>query len=162
MNSSAKGIWTLHYGLQDAHAPKTPKELKNSGLRSISATVPGNVEIDLMAEGLIEDPLVGNNVNDLRKYETYQWWYHRKFEQPVVSKGSRVELCFDGVDTFADIWLNGRKIGTVENMLVEHRFDITDYLEKENELYIRISSTILEARKHRLPVSYTHLRAHET
>ena len=150
LNSSAEGIWTLHYGLQNEHAPKTPKELKKSGLRPISATVPGNVEIDLMAEGLIEDPLVGNNVNDLRKYETYQWWYHRKFEQPVVPKGSRVELCFDGIDTFADIWLNGRKIGTVENMLVEHRFDITDYLEKENELYIRISSTILEARKHRL------------
>ncbi len=55
MNSSSKGIWTR---LQDKDAPKTPKELKESGLTSISATVPGNIEIDLMAEGLIEDQLV--------------------------------------------------------------------------------------------------------
>ena len=150
LNSSKPGNWTLQYGLQDKNAPQTPEELKKSNWKSIKATVPGNVELDLMAEGLIKDPLVGNNVNDLRKYETYQWWYHRTFIKPGVPEGSRVELCFDGIDTIADIWLNNRKIGHVENMLVEHHFDITDYLEDQNELYIYIYSTVLEARKHRL------------
>ena len=39
LNSSAEGIWKLYYGLQDEHAPKTPKELKKSGLRPILSLI---------------------------------------------------------------------------------------------------------------------------
>jgi beta-mannosidase len=59
-----------------------------------------------------------------------------------------VELCFDGIDCIADIWLNNRKIARVENMFVEHHYDITDLIENNNQLSICIYSTVLEARKH--------------
>ena len=148
LNSTQTGEWKIYYGLQDKNAPDTPKELLKSKLDRIDATVPGNVEIDLLNAGKINDPLVGNNVYDLRKYETYQWWYHRTFQKPDVPEGHRVELCFDGIDCIADIWLNGKKIGHVENMFVEHQFDVTDLLEEDNELYISISSAVLEGRKY--------------
>ncbi len=148
LNSGEASQWSLYYGLQDEHAPDSPRELKKSGFARIPATVPGNVEIDLLEAGLIEDPMIGDNVYDLRKYETYQWWYHRSFNKPDVPEGHRIELSFKGIDTHADIWLNGVKIARVENMFVEHHFDITDNLEDRNELYVCIHSIVLEARKH--------------
>jgi beta-mannosidase len=148
LNSENKSEWTLYFGVQDQDAPQTPEELKSSNFKKIAATVPGNVEIDLEREGIIEDPMIGDNVYDLRKYETYQWWYTRNFEKPTLKAGERIELSFDGIDCIADIWLNGKKIAQVENMFVEHHYDVTDLLEKENELFVNIKSTELETRKY--------------
>ena len=76
----------------------------------------------------------------------YTWWYVREFDTPKVKSGERVELAFDGIDCIADIWLNGQKIASVNNMFVEHHYDITDILQKRNKLYVHIKSTELEAR----------------
>ena len=148
LNSERGGEWTLYFGLQDEDAPGNPSALKRSGFRSIIASVPGNVELDLEAAGIIDDPMIGTNVWDLRAFEPFQWWYHRSFSKPDVEDGEWVELCFDGIDCIADIWLNGQKIARLENMLVEHHFDITGLLERSNELYIRIESTELKAREY--------------
>ena len=148
LNSGEESTWTLYYGFQDEHAPRSPRELKKSEFSRIPAMVPGNVEIDLQKARLIEDPMIGDRVYGLRKYETYQWWYHRSFSKPDVPDGHRIELSFEGIDCIADIWLNGVKIARVENMFVEHHYDVTDLLGEMNELYICIHSTVLEARKH--------------
>ena len=148
LNSGEKSEWMLYYGVQDDNAPQTPSELLQSGFKSIPATVPGNVEIDLEREGIIRDPMVGTNVYDLRKFEVYDWWYVREFDAPEVKPGERVELAFDGIDCIADIWLNNQRIASVENMFVEHHFDITDLLKENNSLLVHIRSTELEARKY--------------
>lgn len=149
LNSSQSSNWMLHYGLQDDSAPQTPTALKNSHFEQIPAEVPGNVELDLLNAGIIKDPMTGNQVYELREFETYRWWYHHRFPGPEIPEGHRVELCFDGIDCIADIWLNDEKIGHVENMFVEHHFDITDLLKAENEVFIRIDSAVLEGRKYK-------------
>ncbi len=148
LNSTNKNEWKLFFGVQDETAPKTPDELSASSLKSMVATVPGNVEIDLQRDGFIKDPMIGTNVYELRKYETFHWWYVREFNAPGFKKGERVELVFDGIDCIADIWLNNQLIASVENMLVEHHYDITDLLEEKNTLHVHIKSTELEARKY--------------
>lgn len=146
LNSTKSFEWRLYYGVQDKKAPQSPQELLKSNFKRIQAMVPGNVEIDLEREGIIEDPMIGDNVYDLRKYEVYDWWYFREFDAPKLELGERVELAFDGIDCITDIWLNGQKIATINNMFVEHHYDITDVLEKRNKLYVHIKSTELEAR----------------
>lgn len=148
LNSSQNDEWTLFFGIQDENAPQNPSELAKSGFEKIKAKVPGNVEIDLQKAGIIENPEKGDNVWDLRKYETYQWWYQRSFQKPEIKTGQRLELCFEGIDCIADIWLNNKKIARTENMFVEHHFDVTDLLENNNEISVCIYSTVLEARKH--------------
>ncbi len=148
LNSGSEASWTLHYGVQDEKAPQSPRELKRSAFSKIAAIVPGNVEIDLQEAGIIDDPMLGDNVYNLRQYETYQWWYERSFDKPDVPSGHRIELCLEGIDCIADVWLNDVKIARVENMFVEHHFDITDLLKEQNQLYICIHSTVLEARKY--------------
>lgn len=160
LNSSKSSEWALYFGVQDKNAPQSPQELLKSDFKKITATVPGNVEIDLEREGIIEDPMIGDNVYDLRKYETYQWWYKRNFKKPQIKTGERIELAFDGIDCIADIWLNGQKIASVENMFVEHHYDVTDILQVNNELYVNIKSTELKARnqlRNNLGVRYDQL-----
>ena len=146
LNTEKESDWTLYYGVQDKRAPQSPVELMKSNFKYINAKVPGNVEIDLEREGIIKDPMVGTQVYELRKYETYAWWYSRTFDAPKVKIGERVEIAFDGIDCIADVWLNNQLIASVDNMLVEHHYDITDLLKDKNTLYVHIKSTELEAR----------------
>lgn len=147
---SLDGFWKLYYGQYSKDAPSSPEELKNAGWSMVPATVPGNVELDLLNAGLIENPEIGNNVYTLRKYEAYQWWYYRTFETPTYKDGERVEIVFDGLDCFCAIWINNQLVGETDNMLIEHRFDITDFLNSQgnNSIYIRINPAVREAQKY--------------
>ena len=125
------GEWRLYYGEQDPAAPQNPEELGRSAFKSIPARVPGNVEIDLMKAGILPDISHGTNVYLLRPYETYEWWYHRRFETPKIEKSQKLELVFKGLDCIADVWVNGRKAGHADNMLIDQRFDVTPFLKAE-------------------------------
>ena len=72
LNSGPTVKWTLQYSPQDTNSPMTPDELMKSNRAIIDATVPGNVELDLLNAGKISDPMTGNSVYALREYETYQ------------------------------------------------------------------------------------------
>ncbi len=149
IKSSLNGVWKLYYG-PFANAPSDPEELLKDNWPSLPASVPGNVEIDLQAAGIIKNPETGNNIYDLRKYEAYQWWYHRTFQTPHYEKGERVDVVFEGLDCFGTIWINDKLIGKADNMLIDHRFDITDFLKKEdpNTIFICIDPAVAEGRKY--------------
>jgi beta-mannosidase len=148
-NITLNGEWKLYYGLCDKNAPGTPDELLTKNWSMIPAKVPGNVELDLLASGKIKNPELGNNIYDLRKYEAYQWWYYRTFKTPGFTEGEKVEIVFDGLDCFATIWINNKMVGETDNMLIDHRFDITNLLNRDgNTVYIRINPAIAEARKY--------------
>lgn len=145
---SLNGKWQLTYWEQPSKAITAPEQIKNVKVNEIEAIVPGNVELDLMAANLISDPSIGSNVNQLRKYENYQWCYTRIFDTPSLQKDQRLELLFGGIDCLADIWLNGVKIGEAANMLIEHQFDITDYLNTgKNTLQVIIRSAVMDGQK---------------
>lgn len=147
---SLNGTWVLKYGPQQKPAvrmidPEIPPEWEQ-----LLAQVPGNVELDLIRAGKLPADLDrGNNIYKLRELENRQWWYSRTFEAPSLAGGERCELVFNGVDTLASVWVNGRKIGTLENMLVPHRIDVTESLRSgENQLIVGIDSTVLAARSY--------------
>lgn len=149
-NLSLNGKWQLYYGQYSSNSPSTPDELDKSGWPQISATVPGNVELDLLAAGIIKNPETGKNIYDLRKYESYQWWYFREFETPQLKEDEEVEIVFEGLDCFGNIWINDQLVGKTDNMLVEHSFNITSLLKHEgkNKIYIRIDPAVFEAQKY--------------
>lgn len=145
---SLNGSWKLYYGLCDRNAPENPDELLKSNWPQVSATVPGNVELDLLKNGVIKNPEIGDNIYDLRKYEAYRWWYVRDFDTPPSGENDRVEIILNGLDCYSSIWINDKMIGETDNMLIPHRFDITGLLKKEkNTIYIRIDPTVAESQK---------------
>lgn len=147
---SLNGNWNLKFFPQPKYAVTKPEELANIDAQQIEATVPGNVELDMLKAGLIADPMLGNNIYALRKYEGYQWCYTKKFNSPEVNSDEQVQLFFGGIDCLAEIWLNGKHLGSVDNMLIEHTFDVTELLNKdgENTLQVIIRSAVLEAQKY--------------
>jgi len=84
---SLDGVWQLTYGPQGSEPAACP---------TIPATVPGNVELDLMAAGVLPELAYANNIYLLREYEGYQWWYRRSFEAPATEPGETVQLVFEG------------------------------------------------------------------
>ena len=121
-------------------------------VKHLSAQVPGNVELDLMAANLIKDPMIGSNVNELRKWEGYQWCYSKSFVAPQLKPGQQYQLFFAGIDCLADIWLNGKHIGKAENMMIEHAFDVTKEIKagESNQLQVILRSSVIEGQKHLL------------
>ncbi len=154
---SLDGEWDLSFWAQPRPKIDCPSKAKPE--KTIKAKVPGNVEIDMLAAGIIDDPLIKNNVYKLRKYEGYQWLYSRTFTAPKLEDESRAILNLRGVDTLADIFINGKKVGSTNNMLIAHKLDITDFLKDgENKIDILLSSVVIEAYKHSYAMACTRVR----
>ena len=149
--------WRLSFWKQPYDGPLTdPAALASLGeaVRTIPATVPGNVDIDLCAAGLEKDPRIGNNNALTREWEGYQWLYTKTFDFPSLEQAlredplRRFQLYFGGIDTIADIWLNGERLGRAENMMIEHTFDVTRILRPAgNVLQVVIQSSTIYGRQ---------------
>ena len=145
---SLNGEWRLDYFPQPVQG--AVRSLNIPSHETVKAIVPGNCELDLVRHGILPTPEIGLNAFAFRKYEGYQWLYTKTFDAKACdgTDGSRAELVFGGIDTFADIFLNGRKIGESENMLIERRFDVTGMLrDGTNAVQVLIRSAFLEAGK---------------
>ena len=93
---------------------------------SLPATVPGCVHVDLLAAGLIPDPLVDRHEDEVQWIGTLGWTYTVTFDDdPSSDAAERVDLVFDGLDTFATVTLNGVVLGRTENQHRTYRFDVT-------------------------------------
>lgn len=144
------GQWKLTFWKQPARPVRTPEGMQKVSAESIAATVPGNVELDLLRAGRIEDPEKGSNVYLLRPWEGYQWCYSREFTAPALQEGQTLELRFGGIDCLADVFVNGRLVGSPENMLIPHSFDITDCVHEGagNSVQVILRSVVLESQRY--------------
>ena len=122
-----------------------------------AATVPGCVHQDLLAAGAIPDPFYGLNEREVQWVGERDWLYRCSFDLPAdFSATGEASLCFDGLDTFATVWLNGQQILVSENMFVPARLDVGALLQPTgNSLHILFEAAFrrgeeLEARYGRL------------
>ena len=154
LSLSLNGSWRLYYHPEDGALPATPDELARAAWPCVEARVPGNVELDLMRAGLEDDPFYDQNLYAYRKYEFFQWWFERAFDAPAECAGKRCALVFEGVDTYAEVFLNGVRLGEADNMFIPHEFDATAALKPggKNTLHVRIRSAVNEARRQDFPV----------
>ena len=129
---------------------KTISDVETYGLRTITATVPGNFEIDFMREGLLNDIYMGTNTLETQKYENLHLYYFTEFTY-TADENSDANLCFEGVDTAAEIYLDGEKIGFVENMLHAHRFPLKGVKDGKHELLVHILPSAIYARQFEIP-----------
>lgn len=125
----------------------TETELVRNGIPFISGTVPGNFELDMFKNGLIKDPFYGMNILEMQKLENRHLWYAHNFEYESDDYES-IFLAFEGIDTFSDIYLNGNKIGSTDNMFITHEFPATSITKGKNELIVHIKPTMIEARNY--------------
>jgi len=106
-----------------------------------SATVPGFVQKDLMAQGVLANEYDTELEPKIEWVEFDEWTYKRNFTlgEEQLSRDA-LELVLEGVDTFAEVSLNGQVLGTTENMFMAYRFNIKGIAQADNELSVRIAS----------------------
>ncbi|MBN1540748.1 glycoside hydrolase family 2 protein [candidate division KSB1 bacterium] len=92
---------------------------------------PEDVHRALIDSGRIPDPFVDRNEVQCRWMEEREWWFRCTFNGPDSNPEAdeRLVLIFDGIDTFATIWLNSRLLGSHRNMFSEAVFDVTEQLK---------------------------------
>ncbi|MHA1405554.1 MAG: glycosyl hydrolase 2 galactose-binding domain-containing protein, partial [Candidatus Helarchaeota archaeon] len=115
---------------------KTYRDLKNS--KWIEASVPGNVQLDLLNAGLIEDPFVEDNYRKIKWIEEKTWWYEATFPFSKSEKNGCIQLNFKGVDYLARFWLNEKLLGNHVGMFSHVSFDVTDQIQDHNRLLVQI------------------------
>jgi beta-mannosidase len=104
---------------------------------SLPGSVPGMVHTDLLAAGRIPDPFWRDQAEQCQWVETWRWSYSRTFDLPAGCGTAWAELEFGGLDTYAEITLNGTCLGTTANMLIPHRFEVGALLRPTgNELKV--------------------------
>jgi beta-mannosidase len=106
--------------------------------------VPGCVQLDLMALDELPDPFYRTNEVACHELEHKTWTYRRTFALTKETvQSALVELVFEGVDTLAEVYLNGTFVLQLENMFVPYHLDVRDLvLVGENTLEVRLLSPV--------------------
>ena len=107
-----------------------------------TAHVPGSVYADLMADGALPDPFYRDNELSAFELMKKDWEYVCAFTLPD-NLPSRVDLVCEGLDTLADVTLNGAPVGHADNMHITWDWAVKPLLHAgENELRILFRSPV--------------------
>ncbi len=111
-----------------------------------AATVPGCVHTDLLANKLIEDPFYRDNEKQQQWIGKTDWEYQTHLSVTAATmQREHVELVFEGLDTYADVYLNDALILKADNMFRTWRVDGKAALKTgDNILRVRFRSPINE------------------
>lgn len=110
------------------------------------AKVPGTVHQDLLNHNRIPNPFYGMNEEAVQWVENEDWMYRTSFvvDEHQLSRDAAV-LEMDGLDTYADVFLNGALILRSNNMFVGHKIEVKPVLRKGvNRLLVRFRSPVKE------------------
>ena len=113
------------------------------------AEVPGNVHTDLMTNGLIPNPFIGTNELNVQWVENEDWEYIAEFHINQESLGhDKIEITFEGLDTYAEIFLNDSLILQADNMFIPWSVNVKKYLRfGKNNLRVYFHSPVIRGQK---------------
>lgn len=120
------------------------------------ATVPGNVHSDLLENNLIENPFIGDNEHNLQWISETDWEYKTTFsidEKTLLKK--HIVLNFEGLDTYASVFLNDSLILKTNNAFREFQVDVKPLLKPENTLRILFEKTTTYEEQAKAKLGYT-------
>lgn len=122
----------------------------------LQANVPGTVHTDLMALGLIPDPFVGNNEEKVQWVENEEWEYRSVFyleKKDIENYG--IDLILEGLDTYADVFINDCKVLHAENMFRPYEIEVNKQLNiGKNTLRIQFYPAAKQGKHDALQLSY--------
>ena len=102
------------------------------------AVVPGDIHLDLLRNRLIEDSFYRDNEAKLQWIDKASWEYRTTIEATAkMLAHEHVDLVFEGLDAACDVYLNGQKLASPDNMFREWRVDAKPAMKQGgNELLI--------------------------
>lgn len=130
---------------------------KQNETNKYKATVPGTVHTDLFQNQLIPDPFYGANEKLLQWIENENWEYETHFTlSNEALKNQTIELEFEGLDTYATVYLNGKVILEADNMFRKWTVAVKEALQKgTNHLKVVFHSAVQKGKQEALKLPYT-------
>ncbi|KAJ3325578.1 hypothetical protein HDV06_003396 [Boothiomyces sp. JEL0866] len=117
------------------------------GTIKIPAQVPGEIHLDLIESGIIRDPYYRYNDTELRWIALQDWVYECNFVWDDLESDKQI-LIFEGIDTVAELVLNGAVVGKSDNQFRSFIIHVTEFLKSgNNTLEVKISSAVKYALK---------------
>ncbi|HVN57351.1 MAG TPA: glycoside hydrolase family 2 TIM barrel-domain containing protein [Bacteroidales bacterium] len=109
----------------------------------LDAVVPGTVLGSLVADGKIEDPYFGTNMQKVSPVMFRQpWWFRTTFNLTSSDIGKVVSLRFNGINYRADLWVNGKLVAGKETFAGTFKmftFNITSFVrEGSNTIALKL------------------------
>ncbi|WP_353077652.1 glycoside hydrolase family 2 protein [Flavobacterium sp.] len=130
---------------------------KQNETKKHKATIPGTVHTDLYENQLIPDPFYGANEKQLQWIENENWEYESTFslsEKEISNEN--IELEFDGLDTYATIYINGKMVLEADNMFRKWIISAKNHLKKgKNHLKIVFLSAVQKGKEEAVKLPYT-------
>ena len=83
--------------------------------------------------------------------------YSRRFTYEP-EKNTRAVLVCEGLDCFAEVFIDGELVGESDNMLIPHEFELENLSAGEHEISVRFTSAVIKARERDIPVSTQAMR----
>lgn len=133
---------------------------------SLDVSLPSVIQNDLYEAGLIPHPYHGKVEQDLLWIPQREWTYRLVFDMDdLLMSKDNIELIFDGIDTYADVWLNGKHLLYADNMFRTWTADVKDVVKpSDNELVVRflpfdkVSDSLIKTYPLRFPEKYAVMR----
>jgi len=112
----------------------------------LPAKVPGCVHTDLLRNGRIADPFYGMKEHGLQWIDRKDWEYECEFHVPQDwMTMSHLELVFAGLDTYAEVYVNGKHVLSADNMFRTWKADVKELVrDGANHLRVKFRSPVLE------------------
>ena len=117
---------------------------RSDGALSAKAQIPGSVYAALLAEGKMEDPFYRENELPAFALMRYDYAFSRTFPLSAEDLAAKqLLLRCEGLDTLADVCVNGTFVGAADNMHVTWEWDVKELLkEGENDIRIEFRSPV--------------------
>lgn len=109
----------------------------------LAARVPGEIHLDLMQAGKMDDPDISDNARTRCRWpEQHSWWYRTTFTPPAgLRQAPRQQLVFEGIDLYGQVFVNGTLAATSKDTFATLAVDVKDLLrDGPNELVVRVTS----------------------
>jgi beta-mannosidase len=122
-------------------------EFRQAGTANwMPATVPGTVHTDMMANGKMEDPYYRMNEREVQWIDKVNWEYKSSFSvEATLLKRQNITLVFEGLDTYARVYLNGSLLLETNNMFRTWKVPVKSLLSQgENELRLEFLSPVIK------------------
>ena len=111
-----------------------------------SCEIPVDVRMPLLAEGRIKDPVLSDYWKESTWIEDRSWWFRKQFNSRDIDlEDDIIELVLEGLDSRADIFINGQFIRTHRSVHYPFIYDLKELIrEGENEIMVRLTSGLEE------------------
>jgi beta-mannosidase len=129
---------------------------KQNEAKKHKATIPGTIHTDLFQNQLIPDPFFGANEKQLQWIENENWEYETHF---ILSeselKNQNIDLEFEGLDTYATVFLNGKVVLEANNMFRKWTISAKSHLKiGTNHLKVVFHSAVQKGKEEASKLSY--------